>query len=180
MELNLTTVKSELIESLDAINQSRSNYQIEKFVIGEHTKPERQFQQCVLELKVKLQNIKREELNLIKHQRKLAAETDDIEKALIALDIEDMEYSIKSQKREAGTLYAIYTQFPKFTYQQLQEAEESYWFDRLGRQAEIELQSTGRVGQGNLDALRMIGAVQNNFAGDFYNKLQLVEEKTLT
>lgn len=175
-QLDIVRVKKELMGSIDAINQSRSNYQIERFVVGEHATVERQFMQCVLELQTKLSNIKKGRIQLRKLNKKLASEQDDDEKELISIDIEDLELSLKSQMREAGTLYAIYTSMPKFTYQELQQAEEKYWTLRLAKQAQLDVESTGRISVGNLDALRMAGIVEDSFAQHFLNPPQKPKE----
>lgn len=178
MELDLIKVKQELASSIEAISQGRSNFAIQHFVVGDHCTPERQFVQCVLELQVKLFNIKRDEIRLRKLIKKKEAEQDSDDKELAQLDIEELTLQILSQKREAGTLYSIYSALPKFSYQQIQEAEAGYWQERLARQAQLDIDSSGRVGVGNLDALRQAGILTNDFADRFYNKaLQAPEQK---
>ena len=180
MELDLVKVKQELVSSIEAISQGRSNYALINFVVGDHCPPERQFVQCVLELQVKLFNIKRDEIKLRKLAKKMEAEQDPDDKELAKLDIEELSLGILSQKREAGTLYSIYSALPKFTYQQIQEAEAGYWQERLARQAQLDIDANGRISVGNLDALRQSGVLANDFADRFYNKtLQAPEQEKL-
>ena len=100
--------------------------------------------------------------------KKFEAEQDLDDKELLQLDIEESTLSLLSQKREAGTLYSIYSSLPKFTYEQIQEAEAGYWQERLARQAQLDLDSHGRIGVGNLEALRMAGIFENDFSDRFY------------
>jgi hypothetical protein len=180
MELDLIKVKQELASSIEAISQSRSNFAITNFVVGDYTTPERQFSQCVLELQIKLFNIKRDEIKMRKLLKKMELEQDVDEKELLQLDVEELTISILSQKREAGTLYSIYSALPKFSYKQIQEAEEVYWQERLARQAQMDIASTGRIGVGNMDALRQAGILRNDFAETFYKQtLAAPEQKEL-
>jgi hypothetical protein len=50
-------------------------------------------------------------------------------------------------------LYAIFKEMPKFTHEQIQEAEEEYWQLRLARQAQEDICATGRISIGNVDAM---------------------------
>ena len=60
--------------------------------------------------------------------------------------------------REWQALYAIFKSFPRrYSRDELNVSQEQYWARRLQRQAVQDLNATGRVGQGNQDALRMIG-----------------------
>ena len=155
------------MSAIDSIAQSRSNFQIKNFVLLQHDVPERQYQQCLIELNQKLNNIKRQEIEMKRLVAKLDKETDEDERTLIELNIEELAFSLKSQMREAGTLYTLFREYPKYTYEQLQDAEAGYWVKRLARQAEIDvLQRTSGIGAGNLDALRQAGLI-NGFAESF-------------
>lgn len=151
-------VNKQFVEALEACCQGRSNYQLEKLVVGTHDTPQRQFMQCVEEMRQKKSNIKRSELQLMKLEKRLKVETDEIEKELIKCDLEDQEYSLKAQQRELGHLTAIFMAMPKFTYEQLQTEEERYWTLRINRQsAHDQIQRATGISPGNLDALHQMG-----------------------
>jgi len=85
-----------LDESIKAIQQPRTNFQIEKFVVGQHLTEVRRWHQCVLELQVKRQVLRRAEIQirqLIRRAEKLEAkgtpEASD-KAALLRLDIDDL------------------------------------------------------------------------------------------
>ena len=161
MTNELQTMKADALAAMDSIAQARSTYQLQHFVVGQHDTLERQYQQCLLELNVKLNNIKRDEIALKKLKTKLANEQDEDERTLIEIDIEELSFSLKGQMREAGVLYTIFKAMPKYSYQELQEAEEKYWTLRLARQAELDV-AERRLGisSGNMEALRQAGMVE--------------------
>jgi len=169
MELNeILSAKQEIYEAFRNIAQPRTNFQLKKFVIEDHVTQERQYMQCVLELQRKYSAIKRASIEQRKLLRKLEQEKDELERELIEIELEDLQFALEGAIREFETLYAIFKSMPKYTYEQLQEAEEKYWIKRLSIQAMIDMQSTGYVSRGNLDALRQLGLVDaeklcNNF-----------------
>lgn len=178
----LQTMKKDVMEAIDSIAQSRSNYQLQHFVVGQHDTQERQYQQCLLELNTKLNNIKRDQIALKKLEKKLSLEKDEDERSLIEIDIEEVSFGLKSQMREAGVLYSIFNALPKFSYQQLQEAEERYWHLRLSRQAEMDIaQRNLGIGTGNMEALRQAGLV-DGFAQTFLENTlpAMTQQKELT
>lgn len=153
--------KAELYQAFEDVSQSRSDYQLKHFVVGQHESPERRYLQIVLELQRKVSVLRRAKISLRQSQRKYAEEVDADERELIALDIEDGSLAISGAMREFNYLYAMYLASPKFTAEQLQEAEQAYWETRLARQSSLDIEATGRIGVGNLDALRQAGMLPN-------------------
>ena len=153
----------EFEQSVLAIQQARTNFQIRHFVVGQHDTDARRFHQCVNELHIKVMNLKRSQIHKRQLERKIKAtrngtEEERDEAALMRLDMEQLDLAIIGAVREAQTLYAIFKSFPKkYTREEMDDAEEEYWQKRLTRQASHELISTGRVGVGNLDSLAQIG-----------------------
>lgn len=152
-----------LNEAIDAIQQPRSDYQIKRFVVGQYDSPERQYMQCVLELSIKHDNIRRaliarqiieldiEDLRRTKGQR---AEMALLEKQY---DLENTDRAMLGALREFDVLFAIYQSMPAFTHEQLQAAEVDYWERRIRRQAGDDVASLGAISHGNREALRQIG-----------------------
>jgi hypothetical protein len=153
--------KSELEAAFHAINQARSNYQIEHFVVGQHDTAPRQYSQCVLELQVRTFNLRRQMVQKKQLLKKIASTTDQDEKELLTIDLEEMELGLENQVREWNTLYNIFEAMPKFTYEQIQSGEGEYWNLRLARQCQEDLLAQGRIGVGNLDALWQSKAIEN-------------------
>lgn len=151
-------MREDVSDAIDSIAIARSEFQIHHFVVGQHDTSERQYSQCLLELNIKLNNIRRCEIQIKKLRAKLAATTDEDDAELLRLDISELAFSLKGDMREAGVLYSIFKQFPQYTYEELQAAEGKYWELRLHRQATND-QISAKIGvsSGNIDAMRQAG-----------------------
>lgn len=174
---NLTVRESKVVDAIEqlrsdilAIQQPRSNYQLEKFVVGAHDMPGRQRMQALLELQVKLFTIRRDQLSLkkleieiaqldekMKSEEGAAADLIQIEIEQLKLNRAEKELHRMGSVREAETLLEILHLLPSYTREQLQAEEEEYWRRRLQRQASEDLAATGRISVGNLDALVQSG-----------------------
>lgn len=146
------------------IQQPRTGYVLNKFVVGQHDTDEQRYAQCVLEMQIKYDNIRRAKLNKRKLEIKIAEleakhnELDQIEADIIKIDLEEQDRAMLGALREFECLYNIWQSFPKkYTRQELDANQEQYWKLRLQRQAYQDVQSTGRIGAGNHEALRQIG-----------------------
>jgi hypothetical protein len=155
--LEIVNKRHELFDAFSAVAQPRSNYQIAKFVVGEHCTPERQYMQVVNELQRKTTNIRRALVEQRILYKKLNAEIDPDKQELLQIDLDELRFSIEGAVREFNTLYAIYKSYPRYTAEQLQAAEAGYWHKRLAIQSQLDIEATGVIGQGNADALRMAG-----------------------
>lgn len=146
--------KEELYDSFINNLQGRSQYQLENFVVGMHNQPERQFSQIAIELQHKYYNIRRADINRRKLLNELETESDPYKKEEIELDLEQMDIAIIGALREFDHLYKLYQQYPKYTAEQIEAAEHKYWVERLAIQAQIDIEAQGRIGTGNMEALR--------------------------
>jgi hypothetical protein len=76
------------------------------------------------------------------------------------LDLYEINLARLGAIREAETLLKLATyieeQSGEMTYERMQLAEEQYWRVRLEEQATEELMAYGRVGAGNLQAIRQL------------------------
>lgn len=166
-EKNITARIEALRADIEAIQQPRSDFAIKHFVVGQHDTPARQRQQAVLELQIKLFNIRRaqiEEQKLKIQQarlRKSQDELDVLEAERLELDEAEMRLARMGAIREAEALLAIVDALPKFTYEEYQEAEAEYWARRLSRQALQDLRATGTISVGNLEAIRQATAQES-------------------
>jgi hypothetical protein len=145
--------QKELEDAFHSINQGRTDFQLHNFVIGQHDTDSRRFMQCVMELQAKTFNLRRQLIQKRKLLKKIDNTVDLDDKELFKIDHEELELSLEGQVREWNTLYAIFKEMPKFTHEQIQEAEEEYWQLRLARQAQEDICATGRISIGNVDAM---------------------------
>lgn len=155
-----------LREDIDAIQQPRSDFALKHFVVGMHDTPGRQRMQAVLELQIKMFNIRRVQLEekklhierrrqqgIVKGWNTFKRSLAEIEIERIDIDLADMNLARLGAIREAKCLLAILDNLPKYTYEQLQEEEVLYWQARLSRQALTDLKSMGTIGVGNAEAI---------------------------
>lgn len=164
-EDNILSCIENLREDINAIQQNRTNFQIENFVVGQHFTPQRQKMQCITELRTRLFNIRgyqldAEKLNVeIEQSCQGGDRMDSFEDRLCHVEIEkkklqlaQIELERLSQVREAECLYAIAQSLPHYSYEEYQEAEDLYWKLRLNEQ--LELSNIGD--RGNLQAIKQI------------------------
>lgn len=172
------SAKEDLFDSFANNLQGRSKYQIENFVVGMHNQPERQFSQITIELQHKYYNIRKADINKRKLIHDYENETDPFKKEELELELELVDIGILGALREFDYLYKLYQQYPKYTAEQIEAAEHKYWVERLAIQAQIDIEAHGRIGTGNMEALRqakMITGQEQRFfvATDGYPGMQL-------
>lgn len=159
--------------ALEEIQQARSNFQLEHFVLGQHDTPEQKYRQTLMELQEIIFAIRRTDLQAkktsieIDRLRSTGDEIDEIEAQIKELDLQRNQLARIGAEKEAKTLIAIWDSFEiKYTAEEIEANQLEYWDARLTRQAQLEaLGSNGNVNWGSLDALRQIGkleAPQNN------------------
>lgn len=169
IELRIESVNQaieELEQAFDAIQQPRPDYVLEKFVIGQHDTEPQAYAQCVLEMQIKYDAIRRAILSKKKLLLQIAdldakAATDavaSIDADMKRIDIEVQDRATLGAVREFEALHSIWQRFEqRYTRAEMNEAQEEYWIKRLTRQANMDIQATGRVGVGNQEALLQIG-----------------------
>jgi predicted RNase H-like nuclease (RuvC/YqgF family) len=134
-------------KAIKEIRQSRSRYQLEKFVIGQHHSPEMQYYQLTLEAAGLISTIKETELRIRKIQaeceelRETGKKSDAIEADIKELSLEDLELHLIGSRRELEHLKALFEDFPKFTREEIEAAQGDYWQTRLSRVAEMQMLS---------------------------------------
>lgn len=162
-----TPLPSSLLEDFDAIQMARPPETLRRFVVGAQSidHPAQGWAQCVLELSIKYNAIRRAEIQAqiiaLDMEEELAKDTPRgrLEAAKRTIDLEEQNAAQLGAEREFASLYAIYQEFPqRYTREQLDAAQVEYWQNRIGRQAQQDQESrqTG-IGAGNLEAMRELG-----------------------
>ena len=151
-------------EAIKEIRQSRSRYQLEKFVIGQHDTPEMQYYQCCLEASSLVNALKEQELRIKKIKAEIeelletGKKSDAIEAEIKRMDIENIELGMIGTRRELDILEDIFSKFPKYTREQIEEAQEDYWSKRLIRVGQMQmLAASSGVNWAQLDAIYQAG-----------------------
>ena len=144
-------------------------YPMRHFVVGQHDTPGQQWAQCTLELKNRIQNLRRGEIGRRKLMRKIArldeigteAARDRADE--LRIELEDLEYAEGGTIREVEHLLKIKAELEAahggrgWTRDELDAEQPTYWIERAKRQALQDLNAHGKVMVGNQDMLRMMG-----------------------
>lgn len=152
-----------ILDAFDAIQMPRTDFTLRHFAVeSEDTQPAA-YAHCTLELQTTWDN-----LRIAKHKIELAElEINELiekgdKKSLLEAEVKKIELEQVMRARlgalrEFETLYKMWCAYPKYTREELDADQEEYWRKRLSRQANNDMLATGRVGQGNLNALQQIG-----------------------
>lgn len=154
----------ELKKLFAEVTQSRSEFQIEKFVIGQHATPEMRFYQVILELQTLTYAY---EHNLLERE-KAVLEIEMLEKSNNPIDkitakqkslgLEQLEVSLYGHKRELDYLLNKLKSFERtYTRQEIEEAQPDYWEKRLTNNARAMLMGGQSVGFSYIESMEQAG-----------------------
>jgi len=158
-------VSQDILNSIEDIQQPRSRFQLEHFVLNQHDTEEMRFYQCVIEIQSMRNTIRIVSLEVKKKEieiERLKATGDAID----AIDAQIKEIGLEETRiiavgaiREFKHLVEIYNSFPKkYSRAEIDALQPVYWTKRLVRQAELDnLGNGGTVNPAHLEALRQIG-----------------------
>lgn len=139
----------EIVELFAEISQSRSDYQLEKFVVNQHDTDEMRYVQTLLEIQNIYYSVKHMNLEAKKDKIKLERlratgdEIDAIEAEQLELGMERASLAALGTYRELETLLKILSQFPRYTRADIEANQLEYWTKRMHRQIETD-QAGGR------------------------------------
>jgi hypothetical protein len=157
----------EILKIIASIQQSRSNFELEHFVLGQHDTIEMAYYQTALEIQDTVFKIKNAELEVQKiniEMSRLIASGDEID-AIIAqqkrLVKEQTEIAMVGANRELEHLLKLWDAFPiKYNREQIELGQGDYWRTRLDRQAGSQVLGQGFVDMAQIDALRQVGILE--------------------
>lgn len=157
----------DLLLAMAEVQQSRSNFQLEKFVVNQHDTEEMRYVQTVIELQQLYYTIKNVSLEMKKTEIEIARkratgdEIDEIDAQLKELGLEQTRLVGVGAFRELEKLLQIYDSFEhKYTRAEIEAAQPEYWNKRLHRQATLEAIGGTQAQAAHLDSLRQIGAIE--------------------
>lgn len=156
----------EIEKAIAEVQQPRSRFQIERFVLGQHPTKEMAYFQTLLELQSLLQNQKLVAIDLrimeikIARLRESGDEIDSLEADKLELGLDQMRLGQIGQEREIAHLTEIFASFPKrFTRDEIEAAQPDYWKARLTANAEAMLLGQGSVTPSYIEAMAQAGAL---------------------
>lgn len=146
---------------------SRTDYQLEKFVVGRHDTPEMQYRQILLEAQSLIYSIKDTELTMqktlleIEELEASGSKIDAIEAERKRIGMALTDLTLQGAKRELAFLDSLFRKYPKYTPEQIEENQEAYWQKRLQKQADLDRASIETaIGKDNLQSMLDVGMVQ--------------------
>lgn len=157
----------DVLLAMAEIQQPRSQFQLEKFVINQHDTDEMKYFQCVTEIQQIYYTIRTVSLEMKKTEieisrlRATGDEIDEIDAQIKELGLEQTRLVGVGAFRELSHLMNIFNSFEiKYTREQIENAQPDYWNKRLNRQAVLELTGGTQAAAAHLDSLRQIGAIE--------------------
>jgi hypothetical protein len=167
--------ENEVLDFLTHYNSGMSDYQIKNYVIKSEVTTYRQIKQTLVELNARqesIENIKidceKRKINIEKIKHKLNTTEDEFDKRLLEIDLREEEKNIifatkkyNIQKQEYNLFLEKITSFfdskeELQNYMNNPEEERKYWIARMGKQAALDLLSSGRITVGNMDSIAMM------------------------
>ena len=168
-------------DAIEAFVESNMDYgmtheQIKNFVVNSHVTDKRKLRQVLVEVerrnhdrkKVVLDK-KRKEVEIARLKDRLNITEDPYERQLMQFDIE--EYELDLNKFQVS-LHQYDNEMAAFMYwinkhwgsieevekaaEYTEEDERKYWIARMGKQAAMDVYTTGKIGTGNLDSIAMM------------------------
>lgn len=172
MKINTSRDADELLE----IASSNTLFTNEWFVVGSQQTVEYRFKQALMEYNSRLEhfednerNLKRTKIRLkIAERDMLKEDSESLEYQLLEMDKEVIEMEINTIEVKNVRVANEVESFAKLINDIIEnnndientftseEATKRYWVKRLGKQASIDLVSTGKISAGNLEAITQL------------------------
>jgi hypothetical protein len=158
----------EIEKAIAEVQQPRSRFQLERFVLGQHATPEMQYYQVCLELqdtlyKYKLAEINKKKTDLkIERLRLTGDELNELKAQEIELGQAQSRYAVIGAQRELADLIDIWDTFThKYTREEIEAAQPDYWQARLTNNAKAMLMGGQSVNAAHIEAMEQAGVLDN-------------------
>lgn len=161
----------EINKAIAEIQQPRSRFQLERFVLGQHATPEMQYYQTVLELQDMIYKYKLAEIAVKKTESKIAKlrstgdELDELKAQEKELGLAQTRFTMIGAQRELKDLLEIFDSFThKYTREEIEQAQPDYWQARLTNNAKAMLMGGSGVNAAHIEAMEQAGVLDNFIA----------------
>jgi hypothetical protein len=166
---------TEIEKAIAEVQQPRSRFQLEAFVLGQHATQEMKYYQTVIELqdamykyKLAVINVKKSELKIAK-LRATGDELDELKAQEVELALAQTAYAMVGAEREMKHLLEIFDTFThKYTRKEIEAAQPDYWQARLTNNAKAMLMGGSSVNAAHIEAMEQAG-VLDNFVAEIEN-----------
>jgi hypothetical protein len=161
-------VFDQIEKAIAEIQQPRSRFQLERFVLGQHATSEMQYYQTVLELqdsiykyKLAVIAVKKAELKITK-LRATGEQLDELKAQEVELGLEQTQIAMVGAEREMKHLIEIFDSFThKYTREEIEAAQPDYWQARLTNNAKAMLMGGSGVNAAHIEAMEQAGVLDN-------------------
>jgi hypothetical protein len=161
-------VFDEIEKAIAEVQQPRSRFQLERFVLGQHATPEMQYYQTCIELqdaihkyKLAVLGVKKEELKIAK-LRSTGDELDELKAQTRELELGQAALAMIGAKREMEHLVEIFDSFEhKYTRAEIEAAQPDYWEARLTNNARAMLMGGSSVNAAHIEAMEQAGVLDS-------------------
>lgn len=155
-------------EAILEVQQPRSRFQLERFVLGQHATPEMQYYQTVIELqdaiykyKLAVLSVKKSELKIGK-LRASGDELDELKAQELELGLAQTNFAMVGAEREMKHLLEIFDGFThKYTRAEIEAAQPDYWQARLTNNAKAMLMGGASVNPSHIEAMEQAGVLDS-------------------
>jgi hypothetical protein len=162
---------SEVEKAIAEVQQPRSRFQLERFVLGQHATPEMQYYQTVVELqdaiykyRLAVINVKKAELKIVK-LRATGNELDELKAQEVELGLTQTQFAMLGAEREMKHLLEIFDSFThKYTREEIEAAQPDYWQARLTNNARAMLMGGASVNPAHIEAMEQAGVLDSFIA----------------
>lgn len=155
-------------EAIAEVQQPRSRFQLERFVLGQHPTQEMQYYQVCIELQDMLYKYDLAELDLKKTDLKIAKlrstgdELDEIKAQKLELGRKQTIYSVEGAKKEIAHLIDLWNSFEvKYSREEIENAQPDYWQARLTNNARAMLMGGSGINPAHLEAMDQAGVLES-------------------
>ena len=158
----------EIDKAIAEVQQPRSRFQLESFVLGQHATEEMRYYQTVIELQDMIYKYKLAEIAIKKSEVKIAKlrksgeELDELKAQEIELGLVQTRFTMVGAEREIAHLVDIWNSFDKkYTREEIEQAQPDYWQARLTNNAKAMLMGGSGVNAAHIEAMDQAGVLDN-------------------
>jgi predicted transcriptional regulator len=158
----------EIDKAIAEVQQPRSRFQLERFVLGQHATPEMQYYQTVIELQDMIYKYKLAQIAVKKTEAKIAKlrstgdEIDELKAQEKELGLVQTRFTMLGAERELKHLVEIFDSFThKYTRDEIEAAQPDYWQSRLTNNARAMLMGGSSVNAAHIEAMEQAGVLDS-------------------
>ena len=158
----------EIERAIVEVQQPRSRFQLERFVLGQHATEEMRYYQTVIELQDSIYKYKMAVIALKKAQLKISKlratgdELDELKAQEVELGLGQTSIAMVGAEREMNHLLEIFESFDKkYTREEIESAQPDYWQARLTNNAKAMLMSGSNVNYAHIEAMEQAGVLDS-------------------